>query len=466
VTRGRRAGSGRRGGARGAEGPTSAIDERLVVRLWRAQAFARDALRTLDGRAVQIVYPGRPRPGGGPDCQGALVAFDGVLARGDVELHLRAGDWARHGHDRDPAYNATVLHVVLWADSATPARRADGTLVPTLALAPYLHADPQVLAATLPADPPPWPLSEQGPCAPDAAQVAAQLDAAGLARFAARQARYAAELEERAVADLLLGGLVEAMGYGVNREPARALAARLPAYAPLRALVRRCAEPPAEGWQALLLGLAGLLPAQRGAAPARPVERRWEALWPRLRAVVGAPALAATAWHTAGLRPVSHPARRLEGVGVLLGERPLEALLGDAARALLAEPPRRAARTLARALVVPAPGPAEPARLGPDRAADIVVNVLLPLLAAWGESLAHLPLTAAAQACYRDHPPLGDNERLRHMRRQVLGRDDRALLATACRQQGLLHIYAQTCEGRRCAACLVRPSRAGAVPDR
>lgn len=436
----------------------AAIDERLVVRLWRAQAFAREALRTLDGRAVQVVYPGRPRPGGGPDYQGALIAFDGVLARGDVELHLRAGDWARHGHDHDPAYNATVLHVVLWADGAAPARRADGTLLPTLALAPYLRADPAALGAILPADAPPWPLSERGPCAPDTAQLAAQLDAAGLARFAARQARYAAELEEHAVADLLLGGLVEAMGYGVNREPAQALAARLPAYAPLRALVQRCAEPPAEGWQALLLGLAGLLPAQRGAAPARPVERRWEVLWPRLAAVVGAPALAATAWRTAGLRPVSHPARRLAGLGVLLGERPLAALLGDAARALLAEPPRRATRTLAQALVVPAV-------LGPDRAADIVVNVLLPLLAAWGESLAHPALAAAAQACYRAHPPLSDNERLRHMRQQVLGRDDRALFTTACRQQGLLHIYAQTCAGRRCAACLLGPARHGTLPD-
>ncbi|MBX5491558.1 MAG: DUF2851 family protein [Chloroflexi bacterium] len=454
-------------GRRAAPEDAAAIDERLVARLWRAQAFARDALRTLDGRAVQIVYPGRPRPGGGPDYQGALVVIDHVLARGDVELHLRAGDWARHGHDRDPAYNATLLHVVLWDDGAVPARRADGALVPTLALAPYLRADPTVLAATLPADAPPWPLSERGPCAPDTAQVAAQLDAAGLARFAARQARYAAELEERAVADLLLGGLVEAMGYGVNREPARALAARLPAYAPLRALVRRCAESPAQGWQALLLGLAGLLPAQRGQAPARPVERRWEALWPRLAAVVGAPALAAAAWRTAGLRPVSHPARRLEGLGVLLGERPLEALLGDAARALLVEPPRRAARTLAQSLVVPAPrAPAPaPALLGPDRAADIVVNVLLPLLAAWGESLAHAPLAAAARACYLAHPPLSDNERLRHMRRQVLGRDDRALLATACRQQGLLHIYAQTCAWRRCSVCLVRPPRDGAAPD-
>src|SRR5207302_6814267 len=133
-------------------------------------------------------------------------------------------------------------------------------------------------------------------------------------------------------------------------------------------------------------------------------------------------------------------------------------LLADAARALHTLPPRPAARALAAALVVepetgywrdhwdfgrPSARPL-PALLGPERAAEIVVNVLLPLLAAWGEALDDAALTAAARACYLQHPPAGDNERLRHMRRQVLGGADRASTGTACRQQGLLHIYATT----------------------
>ncbi len=90
------------------------IDEALVARLWRAQRLRRDALRTTEGVPVQVVYPGRRRGPPGPDFQDALVAFGGAaLERGGVEVHLRSADWARHGHDRDPAYDVTLLHVVL-----------------------------------------------------------------------------------------------------------------------------------------------------------------------------------------------------------------------------------------------------------------------------------------------------------------------------------------------------------------
>lgn len=456
----------RRAAKPAADAGTVVVNEALLARIWQAQRFERTGLATLDGQRVQVVYPGRRRAGGGPDFQGALVVLDGTLRRGGVELHVRTGDWGRHGHDGDPAYDRCVLHVVLHDDGGA-ARRTDGSPVPTLALLPWLNDSLEALAVDLPSDPLPWPLSELGPCAPDAATDGARLEAAGLARFALRQAHYAAALAERPVADLLLGGLVEAMGYGANREPARQLAARLPAYATLDALAGQCGAPPV-GWQALLLGLAGLLAVPRGAPiPAALAEAHARA-WPALGPLLAVPPLAASTWQVAGLRPVSHPARRLVGLGTLLAHTPLTALLGEAARALLQQAPERAARALAPPLVVEAaaagwaepagrPGRAAPALIGAERAADIVVNVLLPLLAAWGQSLEHAELTTAARACYQAHPPAGDNERLRHMRQQVLGRDDRRLTRTACLQQGLLHIYAQTCDARRCGECVVAP---------
>ncbi len=44
------------------------------------------------------------------------------------------------------------------------------------------------------------------------------------------------------------------------------------------------------------------------------------------------------------------------------------------------------------------------------------------------------------------------------MRKQVLGGAERGVVNSACRQQGLLHIYQQTCGWRRCGACVVGPS--------
>jgi hypothetical protein len=42
------------------------------------------------------------------------------------------------------------------------------------------------------------------------------------------------------------------------------------------------------------------------------------------------------------------------------------------------------------------------------------------------------------------------------VRRPICG-IHRATANSACRQQGLLHIYQQTCSWRRCGACLVGP---------
>src|SRR5581483_4146747 len=171
-----------------------------------------------------------------------------------------------------------------------------------------------------------------------------------------------------------------------------------------------------------------------------------ETAWARW-AAEGISPLAAGAWRFVGIRPVAAPPRRLAGVAHLLARTPADRLLADAARALRTLAPRPAARALA-------------ALLGPERAAEVVVSALLPLLAAWGEALGDEALTAAARACYLQHPPAGDNERLRHMRRQVLGGADRAATGTACRQQGLLHVYATTCGWRRCGACAVGPGPA------
>ena len=69
--------------------------------------------------------------------------------------------------------------------------------------------------------------------------------------------------------------------------------------------------------------------------------------------------------------------------------------------------------------------------VGPDRAADIVVNVLLPLAAAVGHSRGDEALVAAAEAVYRVHPRLAANEITRHMAIQIAGADARAAVRTA-----------------------------------
>ncbi|MGE5479709.1 MAG: DUF2851 family protein [Chloroflexota bacterium] len=76
------------------------------ARIWRAESGAR----------LQILSPGRLNPAEGPDFRDVAILLGGAIYCGDAEFHLRASDWARHGHSGDPRYDNVILHIALVAD--------------------------------------------------------------------------------------------------------------------------------------------------------------------------------------------------------------------------------------------------------------------------------------------------------------------------------------------------------------
>lgn len=123
--------------------------EKLLQKIWLRGDFERAAAVTADGRRVRIVQPGKWNLLGGPDFRGARLRFDGgAEITGDVEVHLRAGDWDAHAHARDAAYDGVVLHVVLFPpERGQLTRGAGGRTIPILALLPLLHHDLEEFAA-------------------------------------------------------------------------------------------------------------------------------------------------------------------------------------------------------------------------------------------------------------------------------------------------------------------------------
>ena len=70
---------------------------------------------------VPVLRWGRAGRGPGPDVREATVLLpSGVTRTGDVEVHRRAGDFARHGHLEDPAYAGVILHLC-WEDDRAEA---------------------------------------------------------------------------------------------------------------------------------------------------------------------------------------------------------------------------------------------------------------------------------------------------------------------------------------------------------
>lgn len=433
--------------------------EAFVAWAWEHR-LAGASLTTSDGRALQVIYPGRRGAQWGPDFRGALLVLAGSVIRGDVEIHVRGRDWGAHGHGSDSAYMSTALHVIFEDLSGPTATRADGTAIPTLALGPQL-AEP--LTSLLEK----W--RDGGHRAPDprpclTPQEASELlERAGLARFHAKVDRFEADLSCVDPAQALWTGILEALGYTANVRPFRLLAERVSIHE-----AREMAAAEAEYLEALLLGESGLLPSQRERAQRErlPLDQHaWllEAAWASMRRSTPQPPLP---WRLRGCRPANAPPRRVAAAVALARALPR---IEDAALGAVHElPPGHAVRALrrlitrsehsywrehadfGRALRRPL------ALIGPQRAADCVVNALLPWAAAM-ERTTGGPL--AAEAAYMAHPALGENQITRHMRSQVLGPEGARLRLTACRQQGLIAIYRGWCDARDCAACIAGPQR-------
>ncbi|MCY4365067.1 MAG: DUF2851 family protein [Chloroflexi bacterium] len=410
------------------------LPEKALARLWQKRAARQREFRTSAGRRVRVLYPGRPGTAAGPDFRDALLEVEGLgLVQGDVELHLRQQDWYAHGHADDPNYNGVVLHAALETVPQVT-NLQNGHRAPVISLASLLEEEEPAAETDSAAGPGTaasaglWPLLERkGWGRPEDAQgMGVLLDAAGDARFRAKAAIFAALMREQSPAQTLYEALMEALGYRANRQPFLKLAQR----APWQSLAAEAlALPPEERASAIeerLLEVSGLAPAE---------ERR------RRRPPGYGPALNADEWHTFRVRPANHPRHRIGGASRLLAR-------------CLAGPATGAEDPLATALAVKVDG-GKPAALtaalavkgdsagqafvGDARARDMAVNVVLPFCHARCGNTEESP----AQALYEKFPRLQPNEITREMAEQLLAPEWGAVVTTARRQQGLIHLHRQ-----------------------
>ena len=429
------------------------LSEADLVRLWEGQRFPPEALVNREGLALRVAYRGRPAGGPGPDFRDAVIAGGGQEWRGDVELHVAASAFRQHGHHRDPAYDNVVLHVVFWDDERVETRLACGRSVPTLALAPWVARRAEELHGWL-TQPAHW----QEPCHTaltrlGRAAVAAILEDAGDLRFREKANAFAAAIAVMEEEEALYRGLLEGLGYSRNRDPFRRLAETLP-WRTLRP--RLAAQAPEErllAAEAALLGTAGFLAGEVSADPyVAALRERW-----RTRSAAEPPVSLVSPllpWELTG-RPENHPARRLAGAARLL-MRYVDGGLRAGLLATVAAGPA----VLAGALRVAADGfwrdhhhlTSSRARLpagliGPGRAGELAVNIVLPFALAWGESHRDAPLAEAAVAVFRRYRRPSSYGALKSLSAALGSR----VTTGARRQQGMLHLFRRYCRQGGCA---------------
>ena len=426
--------------------------ERLVQTIWQHQRLLREQLKTLDGQPVRILHPGFRSVEGGPDFRGALVQIgDGPPRTGDIEVDLRASGWRAHGHDRNPAFQNVILHVVWESEKPTAG------IPPTLALRAVLDAPLGELslwlggeaAQTLPEE------LRGECCAPLRAVPPEQrldlLHQAAHVRLQSKAAQFQARARRVGWEQALWEGLFRALGYKHNVWPMQCLAELRPRWQTPRS------HPLA--LQARLFGISGLLPVELTRLQTGTdhyVRRVWDQWW-RERNEFADCILPRTLWHLHGSRPANHPQRRVALASCW-------SMDGDLAQKLerwcAREVPNAALpNSLLEALQVPPDDfwswhctfrsprlkKAQPL-LGSTRVTDSAVNVVLPWLWIRAVEGKNDAMQAALERRYFAWPRAEDNSVLRLARQRVLGETSPRALPGAAAQQGLIQMVRDFCD--------------------
>lgn len=434
---------------RGALVPTSyfPVPEAFLYFIWQYQYFSRNNLTTTDGEVVQVLNTGFRNHNAGPDFTNARLLIADVEWVGTVEMHIRTSDWLAHRHQHDRAYDNVILHVV-WQDdrvaSSHRVDRADGMPLPTLELRPL--TDPALVARY-------QVLSESTDAIPCAGQFKAvsplrltsMLDKAMMQRLE----RKAASVQEIAKAtngdweETTYRVLAANMGFKINTDPMAQLSRALP----LKAILKhRDVLLQAE---AMLFGTAGLLPVDESDEYVVALQREYRFLSAKYMLIDKQ--VMPHAWKWGRLRPANFPTLRLAQFARLLTKHAslFSLFVGttDVERFIksLQITPSDYWQThyrFGKATEKGAPA------LGQQAAENIVINTVVPLLAAYAHHRGQPAYIDRAIMLLEQLPP--EKNRLTE-NWETLGLGIR----TAFDSQAAIELYNEFCSVKKCLSCQV-----------
>lgn len=471
-------------------GKPGRVNEDVVKAIWLEQPWGANPVRDVNGKRVEILSPGWLNGGAGPDFRNAVYKIDGgPLLKGDVEIHVRSSDWARHGHHKDPAYDNVGLHVVLYSDvKGVEKLTRSGVPALEIELAPVCSAAIDRIRTQAPLDPSHINFALiTGKCAGALKGLGADramtlLDAAGEGRCDLKSRRYTEAMKRGDGARELYTGIMESLGYSAFK-PQFTRLARAATVERLKNMLGGV------GWrsrrimlQGVLFGVAGLLPdasiqkTEPGDETAEYMGKLGEA-WSHASAKFDfKPEIPPGEWRLAGTRPANYPAGRIAGMACFLAahiDDDLETLfaraldgMGDGGgpgavkrgiekiEKLFETPP---AEYMSTHYTIGGKKLSRPRSLiGTDRVTVMVVNVIIPYMLARARRISSASEEEAVRRIYHETPPGQSNSIVGFMADRLSSEfSKKELTGKTPRQQGLIQIYADYCtaNGKGCEDC-------------
>lgn len=115
------------------------MKEDFLHYLWKYKKFDTVNLKTSNEEEITIVNVGQYLELAGPDFFNAQIIIGEQKWAGNVEIHIKSSDWYVHHHERDEAYENVILHVVWEHD--TEIYRKNNSEIPVLVLKNYVDRE-------------------------------------------------------------------------------------------------------------------------------------------------------------------------------------------------------------------------------------------------------------------------------------------------------------------------------------
>ncbi len=461
------------------------VKEQLVNCIWSEQLFKSDKLYTVDGLRVEIISSGIWNLEEGPDFKDAEILLEGKgVVKGDVEIHVCSGDWARHGHSKQKEYENVCLHVFMWNDRKDKYITIKNHRIHQLELNDYLKYELDKLVDMIDIENYPHTGSANaGPCqkklstiSPDDKWIGQFLDYAGDERILIKADRIEKQLKSRTFEQALYEAILESLGYKNNKEPFKCLGT-LVTINEIRRLIPSdvSINERSRKIQALLFGMSGLLPSQRSGY--KSIKDRHtleyiadiELLWSEIRDDIKKNPMDGESWSFKYSRPGNYPTRRIAAISRLLAENYETGIF----RTLITSfektdniksdiDPIKTSINNTESLFLElydshwshyytfggSRSKKKGRLIGKERATVIFINIIIPILLAYARKRDDSVLEGKLFKAYKQHMKLSPNNITRFMSYRILGKDslEGCVVNSARRQQGLLQIFKDFCE--------------------
>jgi len=90
-------------------------NEDFLQYIWKHRLYHTTLLDAF-GSPIIVIDTGQLNKDSGPDFFNARINAGSITWAGNVEIHIKASDWYRHGHHLDPSYDNVILHAVVEKD--------------------------------------------------------------------------------------------------------------------------------------------------------------------------------------------------------------------------------------------------------------------------------------------------------------------------------------------------------------